>query len=149
MMKCGPSGFTLIELLAVIVLVAMAASATAVAFSGAGDQVSLHEAESRILWADRRARSLGLSGNPVSLVVEDHEIVIDTGDRLERYRIPSPVRATFMEARSDTTCVSIEYDRIGRSQDYAVVLSTPDRVIRCRVHGLTGWAETVQDGAIQ
>src|SRR5690606_10886746 len=125
-------GFTLIEVLAVILLLALSASAAVFGIASTSDRARLDEARSVASTMDARARvSARSGGGPVRIEREaESEIVrvvrLSTGEILDVVDLGPRAE---MRLRIDGRVVpAIDVDACGQTKDYEILLSSREEV---------------------
>lgn len=149
----GRRSFTLIELLAVIVLLSLAAGIGAGHLSNATESANQRAVLASVLDLDARARLLARRSGPVCLVLTeelDTQTAMLTGGAetdfpgwrddqapIARVTISPPLQLELLH-ESGQVLENIDFDALGRSIDYRIVLSSPTGQSEHRVLGLTG-----------
>ena len=144
--RSSSRGFTLLEVLAVVVLLSMVAGTLTVHVGSVSDSARFRAAEARLVDFDARARIFARSEGPVLLAVGE-------GGReltLHQARTGAPLLRVDLNERA-SVALKVEprqswvlIDRLGRSVDYELELTTGERTSRWRVAGGSGWIEPVQ-----
>jgi prepilin-type N-terminal cleavage/methylation domain-containing protein len=134
--------FTLIEMLAVIVIIAMVATAVTVSLAAADDQAAFLNGAAQCRDLDAKARQCAQTQGSAALirVGDDHNtIALEVGqERLAVAKMPSSMS---VHLERDRPVTMISFDRAGRSPDYKITICRDDRS-RSRgwkVCGLTGF----------
>jgi type II secretory pathway pseudopilin PulG len=139
---------TLIETLAVIVIISLVAGATIVNLSAASARAELRCTMATIRDMDARARLMGRSGNSVVLTpTEQRDGLLLVTERenelLSTVPMPSGVR---VRLQIDGGEAAVQFDAVGRSVDYELLLEQQDSVRILRVCGLTGLIREAEEG---
>jgi len=135
-------GLTLLEVLAVVVIVSLVSAATMVGLASANDDAAFRAARACVHDLDVKARLLARTGTPVALTTTADQFlcIVGLGDssvRLAHAAMPAQVAVDLTIGGENVPHVL--FDRLGRSDDYAVVMRTHNRTERWMTGGLTGW----------
>ena len=144
----GAGGFTLLEVLAVVVILSLVASAAMMGLSSANDEAVMRAARSVLQELDAKTRLYSRAGHRVSLRVGESGAIEVREHGSDRNRIAftavsAQIQLTLQEVDSGETV--IQFDRLGRSPDYRVVLQSAAGMERWHVCGLTGWFSKAGD----
>lgn len=154
MIASARKAFTLIELLAVIVIVSLIAAVATVSLASADLNAGLLKAGASLREVDARARlHARTSGKSVFLKLDQEHynslMLFDAQQRqLSKVQLHQDVKVQFM---SDVNIPRqlINFDRLGRSEDYQVIIESSATAQRISFSGLTGFAQLLQEPAHQ
>ena len=145
--RASSRGFTLLEVLGVVVLLSMVAGTLTVHVASVSDAARFRAAGARLVDFDARARLFARSEGPVLLAVGDggRELTLSqvhTGERLLRVDLGERASVA-LEVEPRQSWVLI--DKLGRSVDYELELTSGERRSRWRISGASGWVEAVEE----
>lgn len=143
-------GYLLIELIAAVVLLSLAVAAllpSVVGHSEASRQSELIECLADL---DRRARLLSLREGPVRLTFDSERIMLQaTPVQAESVVLRVPTDGWefhLLDSGTQTEVVAVLIDRLGRSQDYILLLERDGSRLTLQVDGRTGRVRAAEVG---
>jgi type II secretory pathway pseudopilin PulG len=143
-------GYLLIELFAAVALLSLAVAALLPSVVGRSEASRQSELIERLADLDRRARLLSLREGPVRLTLDSERIMLQA----------TPVQAesavlrvstdgwepSLLDAGTQTEVVAVLIDRLGRSQDYILLLERDSSRLTLQIDGRTGRVRTAEVG---
>ncbi len=144
--RSSSRGFTLLEVLAVVVLLSMVAGTLTVHVGSVSDSARFRAAGARILDFDASARLFARSEGPVLLAVgvEGRGLTLSqvhTGEPLLRLDLGESASVVLaVEPRQSWVLI----DRLGRSVDYEIKLTSGERSSHWKIAGVSGWIVPVE-----
>jgi type II secretory pathway pseudopilin PulG len=142
------TGYLLIELVAAVVLIAAATAALLPSLAGRSEAARRAELIQRFVDFDRRARLLSLREGPVRLTTDADGASLRVGavhDEVPALRAPADGWTLhLLDAGSRREVPSVTIDRLGRSDDYLVLLDRNGTRLTLRFDGRTGRLVTTE-----
>lgn len=135
-------GYLLIELIAAVVLLSLAVTALLPALSGRSNALHQSELVEQVTDFDRRARVLSLREGPVRLTVDTDQAVLSAAPlHLESIVLRAAVKGwepRLLDAETQAEITAVFIDRLGRSEDYILLLHDGRSRLILRFEGRTG-----------
>lgn len=135
-------GYLLIELIAAVALLSLAVAALLPPVVGRSESSRQSELIARLADFDRRARLLSLREGPVRLTLDPdctmlHAALMQAESTVLRVPTDGWV-PSLLDAETQTTVTAVLIDRLGRSQDYILLLDRDGSRLTFHVDGRTG-----------
>jgi type II secretory pathway pseudopilin PulG len=141
-------GYLLIELIAAVALLSLAVAALLPSVVGRSEASRQSELIERLADLDRRARLLSLREGPVRLTLDSERIMLRaTPVQAESavLRVPTDGwESRLLDSGTQTEVVAVLIDRLGRSQDYILLLERDGSRLTLQVDGRTGRVRTAE-----
>lgn len=138
-------GYLLAELLCAILLVAIATAAIAPGVFNRSESVIIKDVCAKLVDLDRRARMASIADGPVVIKVDTDASVlhlISEGEQISSTRI---ARSMFILDQDGRPMQQIEFDRLGRSQNYTIHISSDhERALLLHFDGFSGRLRRVE-----
>jgi type II secretory pathway pseudopilin PulG len=141
-------GYLLIELIAAVALLSLAVAVLLPSVVGRSEASRRSELAERLADLDRRARVLSLREGPLRLTLDpDRSTLLAAPARAESavLRVTADGwQARLLDAETRAEVAGVLIDRLGRSQDYLLLLEGDGSRLTLRVDGRTGRVRTAE-----
>jgi len=131
-------GFALIEVLSVIVILSLVAGLATVGLAATTDSARLRETQVRWRDLDAHARLMARREGPVLMSVDEEPRLVRLHVRASGEPVALLALPRGIAGRIERDDARVVFDTLGRSPDYAIVVTSEAGTRRWQVAGLTG-----------